>query len=635
VNNNASTNGGDGDDGYGIALGYSSNNTLANNTANSNCGGDGDCDGDDGYGIYVSSSNDNTLASNTANSNCGGDGGYSKYTGGDGYGIYVSSSNDNKLANNTASSNRGGDGCNQAGGDGYGIRLSSSNDSTLANNTANSNCGGYGDHYGGGDGHGIYMSSSNDNTLASNTANSNCGGYDGGYGNGIYVSSSSNNTLASNTASGNNYGIVLYYPSNDNPIYNNFFNNTKNAYDEGNNQWNITKTSGTNIIGGPSLGGNYWSDYAGVDNDGDGLGDTMLPYNSSGDIWNGGDYHPLVVPICNCTCGDICANETGWWRDGGALNASGAPIQAAVDNATAGETICVGAGSYSENVNVAKRLTLAGEGAGVVTVTAALTSDHVFNVTADYVNISGFTATGVTQYYLAGIYLNGADNCNISENNCSNNWCGIYLFYSSSNTLASNTASSNRGGDSNHDGYDGYGIRLSSSSNNTLLNNTASSNCGGDGGEYGGGGYGIRLSSSSDNTLLNNTASSNCGGDGDDRSGCGCGIYVSYSSDNTLTSNTANSNSHYGIRLITSSDNLIYNNYLSNTANAYDNGVNQWNITKTAGTNIIGGLFLGGNYWGDYTGVDDDDDGLGDTMLPYGTIEFSSDIIGYPLPKAF
>ena len=35
----------------------------------------------------------------------------------------------------------------------------------------------------------------------------------------------------------------------------------------------------------------------------------------------------------SCDCGDICANETGWWRDGAALNASATPIQAAVDNA--------------------------------------------------------------------------------------------------------------------------------------------------------------------------------------------------------------------------------------------------------------------------------------------------------------
>ena len=76
--------------------------------------------------------------------------------------------------------------------------------------------------------------------------------------------------------------------------YNNYFNNTNNTYDDGNNTWNITKTTGINIIGDSYIGGNYWSDYTGEDLDGDGLGDTLVPYNSSGDIATGGDYHPLM-----------------------------------------------------------------------------------------------------------------------------------------------------------------------------------------------------------------------------------------------------------------------------------------------------------------------------------------------------
>ena len=143
----------------------------------------------------------------------------------------------------------------------------------------------------------------------------------------------------------------------------------------------------------------------------------------------------------------LYVNESGWWCDGGVFNASETPIQAAVDAATAEDTIYVWNGSYTENVNVYKQLTLVGDGADVVTVTAVDSGDHVFEVTADYVNISGFTVTGAQWQmgiFPSGIYLgSGTDHCNISNNNASNNCYAIHLHNSNSNILFNNAISNN------------------------------------------------------------------------------------------------------------------------------------------------------------------------------------------------
>jgi len=77
-------------------------------------------------------------------------------------------------------------------------------------------------------------------------------------------------------------------------IYNNYFDNTLNAKDNRENTWNVVKTAGRNIIGGSYLGGNFWSDYTGVDGDDDTLGDTLIPYNAMGNISTGGDLRPLT-----------------------------------------------------------------------------------------------------------------------------------------------------------------------------------------------------------------------------------------------------------------------------------------------------------------------------------------------------
>jgi len=142
-------------------------------------------------------------------------------------------------------------------------------------------------------------------------------------------------------------------------------------------------------------------------------------------------------------------------------------IQAAIDAAISGNTIYVYAGTYSENVVVNKQLTLEGEGAEVVTVTNCTSDSPVFNVTVDYVNISGFTVTGATGWGAhAGIYLGGVDHCTISSNNVLINCNGIYLYHSDNNTIIDNNASSSIGC--------GSGILIRSSDSNCIITNNAS-----------------------------------------------------------------------------------------------------------------------------------------------------------------
>jgi parallel beta-helix repeat protein len=162
----------------------------------------------------------------------------------------------------------------------YGINLDHSDNNTILNSNIIDNGPSFklspvsDDCYFGG--HGMGFESSENNTIKSNYIRAltipKQGTWEGGQKYGIYSTSSSNNL-----------------------IYNNYFNNTVNAFDNGNNIWNITRTQGMNIIGGHYLGGNYWHDYTGMDIvGGDGLGDTLLPYNSSGSIQNGGDFLPLT-----------------------------------------------------------------------------------------------------------------------------------------------------------------------------------------------------------------------------------------------------------------------------------------------------------------------------------------------------
>jgi parallel beta-helix repeat protein len=295
-------------------------------------------------------------------------------------------------------------------------------------------------------------------------------------------------------------------------------------------------------------------------------------------------------------------------------------IQWAIENASYGDTVFVHAGTYNENVNVNKALSLVGEDKENTIIDGGDSGYVVHAVFTNWFNITGFTIRGSGSSLVdSGIALSYVDNGRIENNIVVSNYNGIHLSNSDYINITNNDLSSN----------DDHTISLVSSSNNSIYNNKVTNND-----------HGIRLSDSSDNNIIGNDVSSNNFN----------GILLSESSNITLTNNIVNQNDGNGIKLDDSSNNIIaYNNVtnsgyfgihlrLSSKNNRFHhnyilNNFDQVFIeTPTSFGNIWDDGNGEGNYWSDYDGHDDGsngrvpDDGVGDTEVPH---PFSNQGDGY------
>jgi parallel beta-helix repeat protein len=379
----------------------------------------------------------------------------------------------------------------------------------------------------------------------------------------------------------NNYYGIYLYNSSMNLIYDNLFNSTSdNVYfgTSGANYWNTTLTSGTNIVGGPYIGGNYWGKPDGTgfsdtcsDSDNDGICDSS--YTLATDNI---DYLPLAkyvgpLPAPSYTEISSCMQitEPGEYR---LVNDIIDSTASTCINIQADNVILDCQGHIVDGVDIW----------------------HTYGI---YISRDMQTATNITikncivRDWDFGIYLNQANNntlTNIISN--SNTDSGIRIFNSSFNTLSNITLGEQ--GDGNY-----VGLSLFYSNFNNIANIITKYNV-----------YGVYLLSSNFNTLSNIESNFNLND----------GIYFDCSFSNTIKNSIIRDNSRYGIKIYcdwTGEPNYIYNNLLNNTINFYFEGTiytNYWNTTLQEGNNIWNSSlgYIGGNLW-----TTPDNNGYSDTCV--------------------
>lgn len=119
-------------------------------------------------------------------------------------------------------------------------------------------------------------------------------------------------------------------------------------------------------------------------------------------------------------------------------------IEEAVENCGTGDKIFVYNGTYIENIEIYKSITVIGENRETTVIKAKNDNLSCIYISSNKVNISGFTITNTSGIFTsAGILLEDTNNCDISYNNVYNNFVGIKLKKSCHNKIYKNNLTEN------------------------------------------------------------------------------------------------------------------------------------------------------------------------------------------------
>ena len=225
-------------------------------------------------------------------------------------------------------------------------------------------------------------------------------------------------------------------------------------------------------------------------------------------------------------------------------------IQAAINNASDGDTVFVYNGTYFENVVVNKTIMLVGEDRDT-TIIDGDGNSFAIHVPSDNVSISGFKIRNSGSQI---VQIFNVDNCNLTGNIVTDGSVGVYLLNAKGSYIGNNNVSNTQ-----------IGIRLESCDRNTLKNNNVTLNQ--DTGVYivhssnivASANFlvenikqGLYLKYSSGNIVKENLVADN-----------GAGIQLHYSTDNTIVDNDLTGNSEEGLNLYYSTGNVINSNVVT------------------------------------------------------------------------